>query len=109
MQNVECQPAASNGISDFDLRQQTDVLKDASEFNKPNCLYHEDGNCPDNLLSKNQACPSKFVKCYKGWQCEYVCKNSTEVYNYKSNNCQEQFACQKSMRDDLWPLIIQRV
>ena len=101
MQNVECQPAASNGISDFDLRQQTDVLKDPSEFNKPNCLYHEDGNCPHNLLSKNQACPSKFVKCYKGWQCEYVCKNSTEVYNYKSNNCQEQFACQKSMRDDL--------
>ena len=99
---VICTPKEMNfEIFLIHSKLQTDILKDPSEFNKPNCLYHDDGNCPDNLLSKNQACPTKFVKCYKGWQCEFVCKNNTEVYNYKSNNCQEQFACQKSMREDL--------
>ena len=90
-------------INEMNLKNQIILLKDPSEFNKPKCYQEPSGECPS--IINREKCQSKFSLCYEGWICEYTCKNN-QVYNFKSNNCQELYSCQKSMREDLWPQII---
>ena len=88
-------------MNDLDLKKQIELIKNPSEFNKPECHFIETG-CPiETLVLKNQGCPNRFSKCYDGWVCDFTCKKDKFVYNYLSNRCQEIYSRQKSMREDL--------